>query len=135
MTMSANGLAKLIEECGELIQVAGKRLAYYRTDEHPDGGLPLTVRLEDEIADVMAACQLVIDAHVLDRPRIENRVRAKRNLFAQWHAADDNATDAIDAPPPSRHHHHWVTDDDGNVLDCACGLPWVANGPPIGGKL
>lgn len=49
--MPAKGLAKLIEECGELQQIAGKKLAYYTTDEHPDGQGPLSTRLEDEIAD------------------------------------------------------------------------------------
>lgn len=37
MPMTANGLAKLLEELGELSQVAAKKLAYFHTDEHPDG--------------------------------------------------------------------------------------------------
>lgn len=49
--LTGKGLAKLIEECGELIQVAGKKLAFYTTDVHPDGGPSpsLKRRMEDEI--------------------------------------------------------------------------------------
>lgn len=36
MALTAGGLAKLAEECGELIQVIGKKLAYYTTQTHPD---------------------------------------------------------------------------------------------------
>lgn len=97
MTMAAGGLAKLIEECGELIQVAGKRLAYYRTDAHPDGGPPLPTRLEDEIADVMAACYFVDELHVLDSDRIRERAMKKLALFRQWHADPGNNEHAVDA--------------------------------------
>lgn len=85
------GLAKLIEECGELMQVAGKRLAYYTIDKHPDGGPPLTTRLEDEIADVIAACQFVAEQHGLDMDRIHARAD-------YWLACDDNNEHGIDAP-------------------------------------
>lgn len=94
--MTANGLAKLIEECGELQQVAGKRLAYYHTDEHPDGGLSLNERLADEIGDVIAACQLVIQLHELDANRVTQRHRRKLAAFQRWHAMEDNNVDGID---------------------------------------
>ncbi|MBK6616384.1 hypothetical protein [Ottowia sp.] len=55
MTMTANGLAKLQEEIGELLQETGKKLAYFTTDEHPDGAGPLSGRLVREMADVRAA--------------------------------------------------------------------------------
>ncbi len=38
MAMTANGLTKLLEELGELAQVAAKKQAYFHTDAHPDGG-------------------------------------------------------------------------------------------------
>ena len=99
MTMAAKGLAKLSEECGELLQVIGKRLAYYRTDEHPDGGPPLTRRLEDEIADVMAACGLVVGLCNLDERRVADRTNRKLELFLEWHSDPSNNRDAIDARP------------------------------------
>jgi NTP pyrophosphatase (non-canonical NTP hydrolase) len=97
MTMAINGLAKLIEECGELTQVAGKRLAYYHTDEHPDGGPPLSERLESEIADVMAACKFVIAKHRLDRTRIDRRIVEKLSLFNEWDRDPLNNQDAVDS--------------------------------------
>lgn len=97
MTMTAHGLAKLAEECGELSAVIGKRLAYFTTDEHPDGGPPLTVRLEDEIADVMAACEFVLGTHGLDRMRVFDRVRAKVARFERWHRDANNNEHGVDA--------------------------------------
>lgn len=97
MTMAAKGLAKLNEECGELLQVIGKRLAYYTTDDHPDGGPPLTERLEDEIADVVAACKFVAEANGLDQKRIGERGDKKLVLFRKWHKDPDNNPDGIDA--------------------------------------
>ena len=87
--MSHNGLAKLIEECGELQQVAGKRLAYPATEEHPDGGPSLNTRLQDEIADVLAACGLVIETHGLDYARVGQRTLEKLRLFRSWQAESD----------------------------------------------
>ena len=57
--MTANGLAKLLEELGELSQVAAKRLAYFHTSTHPDGAGDLNERMEAEMADVAAACAFV----------------------------------------------------------------------------
>jgi len=94
--MAAKGLAKLNEECGELVQVIGKRLAYYTTDVHPDGGPPLTERLEDEIADVIAAAQFVAEAHGLDQERIAKRRDMKLHLFHKWHEEPNNNIDGID---------------------------------------
>lgn len=93
------------EECGELLQVAGKKLAYYSTDVHPDGGPRLDVRLEDEIADVVAACWLVVDLHKLDDKRIAARAVEKLARFREWAADPTNNTHGIDrrratATPP-----------------------------------
>jgi hypothetical protein len=90
MTMTGNGLAKLIEECGELTQVAGKKLACMDSDDHFDGAGSLKARLENEIADVVAATNLVIETFELDWERIEARSRAKLAQFQAWHA-DVNA--------------------------------------------
>jgi NTP pyrophosphatase (non-canonical NTP hydrolase) len=93
--MAAHGLAKLIEECGELVQVAGKRLAYFTTEDHPDGGPALSERLEDEIADVQAACQLVTDQHGLRKARIDARTAAKHGLFKAWVADPHNNKEGV----------------------------------------
>lgn len=83
MPLVHNGLAKLAEECGELTQVAAKKIAYPNTDAHPDGSL-LTLRLQDEIADVLAAIEVVRENFKLDASEIEFRVARKLALFRRW---------------------------------------------------
>ena len=95
MTMAAAGVAKLIEECGELQQVCGKRLAYWTTDDHPDG-TNLKERMEDEMADVCAAIDFVIEQKGLDRTRISLRWAQKMALFETWQEQLDNNDHGID---------------------------------------
>lgn len=98
MTMAARGLAKLIEECGELMQVAGKRLAYYDTNEHPDGGPSLALRLQEEIADVIAACEFVAEKDLgVSLYEINVRRMKKLDLFREWDAQEGNNDQAVDA--------------------------------------
>jgi len=97
--MAAKGLAKLAEEMGELQQVVGKKLAYFTTDEHPDGGPPLSARLQDEIADVIAACAFVVQTLGLDADSIAERSKMKLKLYEKWHADDNNNDHGVDAPP------------------------------------
>lgn len=96
MPMTANGLVKLIEECNELGQIGAKKLAYYHTDVHPDGMGSMKKRLENEIADVMAACEFVMTYHALSAERIGARRIEKMALFEEWHAQTDNNQDGID---------------------------------------
>lgn len=96
MALTAGGLTKLAEECGELIQVIGKKLAYYNTQTHPDGGPPIDERLRDEMADVLAAIAVVAELYGLDKEVFFQRADAKKELFLKWHADPDNNTEAID---------------------------------------
>lgn len=59
MPMAGDGLVKLLEELGELTQIAAKKLAYIGTDSHPDGCGGMVVRMEEEMADVRAASDFV----------------------------------------------------------------------------
>jgi NTP pyrophosphatase (non-canonical NTP hydrolase) len=86
MTMDKKGLTKLIEECGELIQIAAKKSAFMDTDKHPDGKESMTQRLQEEIADVLGACEFVIQEFELDETFMEERARAKFKLFKKWHS-------------------------------------------------
>lgn len=97
MTMAAKGLAKLIEECGEVIQVAGKRLAYYTTEEHPDGKSPLNERMEDELGDLLASIYFYAEIANLDMNKIDNRLNQKIRLFHSWHKDSNNNIHGIDA--------------------------------------
>lgn len=84
MGMTASGLTKLTEELSELIQVAAKKMAYFDTDDHPDGLGSLTTRLEDEAGDVLAAISFVTDKFNLDKDRIQQRVTTKLNQYWEW---------------------------------------------------
>jgi len=84
MPMSNNGLTKLIEECGELAQIAAKKIAYLHTDEHPDGKGSMKSRMEDEIADVMAAIAFVSEKLGLDEAKMFARGETKMALYKKW---------------------------------------------------
>lgn len=84
MTMSNMGLSKLLEELGECAQIAAKKLAFMDTDDHPDGGGSLKYRLENELADVAAASQLVTEKFELDRERMKSRAMKKLFRFKLW---------------------------------------------------
>lgn len=83
MAMSHSGLTKLIEECGELIQVAAKLIAY-PDKQHPDGAGNLQMRLADEIADVTAACAFVCDKFKPDKEELAFRRNRKYETYKQW---------------------------------------------------
>lgn len=92
MALSFDGLIKLLEETGELHaalgnlqQVAAKKVAYFDTDEHPDGAGSLTERLEDEIADVIAILTVVQCNLNLNHIRIAKRVDVKIATFMKYH--------------------------------------------------
>lgn len=107
VTMTAAGVAKLIEECaelqielGSLQQILAKKLAYWHTDEHPDGKGSINQRIEDEMGDVIAAVYFVRDRLGLDREVIAQRMMAKLELFGTWEAQIDNNDLAIDRRTP-----------------------------------
>ena len=102
MPMTANGLAKLLEELGELAQVTAKKLAYFHTDEHPDGAGSLKERMEQEMGDVAGAMAFVQQQFNLNGRAIENRACIKLALFQRWHADADNGAEAFHADPPKR---------------------------------
>lgn len=82
MPLPHNGLIKLSEECGELIQVAMKRVTCPEAI-HWDGSNQ-KARLEEEIADVLAATAVVIANFELDQDRITSRIDSKKDLFEGW---------------------------------------------------
>ncbi len=99
MPMTANGLAKLLEELGELSQVAAKKLAYFHTDEHPDGAGSLKARMEAEMGDVMGAIDFVTLTMGLNAHTISRRACEKLNTFQRWHREPDNGDEAFSAQP------------------------------------
>jgi NTP pyrophosphatase (non-canonical NTP hydrolase) len=91
------GLSKLIEECGEVIQVAGKLLGTGGNTTHWDGS-DLRVRLQEELADLTAAIAFVGDFCDLDLTAVEGRIDAKYALFEQWHDAQAPVVAAVGLP-------------------------------------
>lgn len=78
-----NGLSKLIEECGEVIQVAGKLLATGGKPEHWEGS-NLHSRIEEEIADLLGSIWFFIDTNNLHTEFINDRMGKKFRQFFQW---------------------------------------------------
>ena len=101
--MTANGVAKTIEEIGGLQQVLGKlqqtlgkKLALWTRDDHWDG-TNLKDCMEEEVADVIAALACTTVWMGLSTDFISGRVTAKIERFERWHAETDNNKEGIDA--------------------------------------
>lgn len=78
------GLSKLVEEAGEVLQVAGKLIGTGGAENHWDG-TNLRDRMHEEIGDLLAACQFVSDHNGLDATRIFARMQEKLALYEKWH--------------------------------------------------
>lgn len=77
------GLAKLAEECGELLQVLGKIIAYPDTAVHPDGTL-LNERIMEELGDVRAAMIFFAEQNGISKASIHARAEYKLARFRYW---------------------------------------------------
>ena len=83
MSEQWKGIGKLIEECGELIQVAGKAVPF-PVGEHPDGKGAVCGRFVEEIADVYAALDYFRETNGLNEIEIAWRRKMKLDKFKQW---------------------------------------------------
>lgn len=81
------GLSKLIEECGEVLQVGGKLMGTGGAVQHWDG-TNLRERLQDELGDAIAAIDFIVAHNDLDAGVIALRAEHKRGLFERWHTAE-----------------------------------------------
>jgi len=108
------GISKLIEEAGEVQQVAGKLLGTGGESSHWDGS-DLRERLQEEIGDLVAACFFVMEINGLDEERIRDRHQKKLELFKRWHQIQSVVPDGPSSP--------MVRGPDGNIKNCAlvCG--------------
>ena len=73
-------LVVTMEECGELIQACSKALRRGELYEHSDS----ETELKQEIADVQAMINLMVEWDVLSWTEIENGVERKRNKLTKW---------------------------------------------------
>lgn len=78
------GISKLVEECGEVLQIAGKLIATGGRTDHWSG-LDLKVELENELGDLAAAIAFVVQNNDLDDLRVTERFETKYKLFGHWH--------------------------------------------------
>lgn len=134
MPLAAKGLGKLTEELGELLQVVGKKLAYYHTDDHPDDAGSLSERMEEEMGDVLAAIDFCMDKWELNQPVIYQRRNDKFNQFNSWDEDGDNNLHGVDqpAPPPPpdlpplviKHLDSCATQAGGEYCDCGEEIPF-----------
>jgi NTP pyrophosphatase (non-canonical NTP hydrolase) len=84
------GISKLIEECGEVLQIAGKLIATGGRTDHWSG-LDLRAELQDELADLAAASLFVAERNALDRGHMDDRITDKLALFNEWHGRSPDA--------------------------------------------
>ncbi len=78
------GISKLIEECGEVQQVAGKLIGTGGEIHHWDG-TNLHERLTSELGDLLGAINFVVEFCGLDGDAIDARAQEKYIIFAGWH--------------------------------------------------
>jgi len=84
------GLSKLIEECGEVLQVAGKLIATGGDSVHWDGS-DLYQRLMEELADLDAALRFVVTMNdAVDSTVVNLRSIQKYATFLGWHETEFN---------------------------------------------
>lgn len=79
------GLSKLTEEMAETQVEIGKIVGAQTMEDHWDGKGKLRRRLEDEIADTLAAQTFVVQKNRLNMKRIEKRTASKLKKFHKWH--------------------------------------------------
>lgn len=89
------GLAKLTEECGEVLQIVGKLMMVHGSPVHWSGDL--RAQFCDELADLSAAVDFIKAFGVTqeEADRIEVREKEKLTKFIERHQHPEN-----DVPPP-----------------------------------
>ena len=80
-----------MEECGELIQACSKALRRGELFAHSDS----ETELKQELADVQAMINLMVEWDVLSWTEIENGVERKRNKLARWSKLVDSAEETL----------------------------------------
>ncbi len=81
--MAWEGVFKIVEETGELLQLLGK-LGPFPDGQHPDGKGDLRLRIEDELADVMASILWIAAHNGFDAEKLHERTEAKIRQYNAW---------------------------------------------------
>ncbi len=104
------GLSKVVEESGEVGQVAGKLMATGGDPKHWDG-TDLTVRIGEEVADLSAACRVFFQLNdFAGAPWVLEREIAKYGLFMEWHrkGLQDKPDETGPGPRPFNRFQRWL---------------------------
>lgn len=81
------GMAKTIEEIGELLQPFGKIQSVGGSNVYPWGDVNLSEKVEEEAADLIAALTFLVQKSPLIREEVViDRYRRKTMLFEAWAA-------------------------------------------------
>lgn len=78
-------LGKLGEELGELSAAVSRCIIQGLDSYNPDGGKPNHMWLEEEIADVLANLNLVVNHFKLRKDEINSRMLMKIAKLKTWH--------------------------------------------------
>lgn len=78
-------LGKFIEELGEGTQAAGRCLIQGMDEREPETNKPNRLWLQEEIADILANIDLVIECFGLNGDAIFERGHAKKERLREWH--------------------------------------------------
>jgi NTP pyrophosphatase (non-canonical NTP hydrolase) len=78
-------VGKLIEELGECVAAAARCQIQGIDEREPITGKPNWLWLQEELADVFANAELVIEHFELDREAIEARKQKKEAFLRKWH--------------------------------------------------
>lgn len=136
MPMTAKGFTKLSEELNELGVEVAKKLAFYHTNDHPDGKGLLNERLENEMGDVIAAIRFVRDKNNLSLDRIAARAETKYELFRKWDDESELDYQGVDKQLVSANVHSsrlaiekFLRDNNPEGFGCACSPGGTLCGP------
>jgi NTP pyrophosphatase (non-canonical NTP hydrolase) len=87
--MQLRRFGKLLEECGELVNVAARCIIQGIDETDPGTQRVNRVRLEDELADVTAQIATTTYMLDLDESRIHDRILHKCAQMTEWEAMFD----------------------------------------------
>jgi NTP pyrophosphatase (non-canonical NTP hydrolase) len=83
------GTSKLIEECGEVLQVCGKLMGSRGDTNHWSGDL--RAKFVEELSDLSAAMAVFITLNMTDEEiaQMDVQTMAKMQKYFQWHENDN----------------------------------------------
>lgn len=80
----AERLALVAEECGEVIQAITKILRHGYESCYPDSGLTNRAHMTNEMGDLHAVVNLMVDAGDVDVAEIDTAMRDKLKRLPKW---------------------------------------------------